>query len=158
MKDPTKKLVELCQWLEAQVRPYGYHVAATGSALYGHPDLRQSEIEDLDIVLYRHSGWLHEPVRPFNLLQLVGFRGVNDLSDYEEFEGDRRQRCVLGVKPDSTIHGVKIGVKIDFLFIDMSTDKRVGYPLPGAPRKLALPPPAPRPDNWNPKPDDDIPF
>lgn len=120
-----QKLIDLCAWLEVQVRPLGYHVAATGSSLYG---LSEHEPEDLDVIVYKHSGWnpplAIKRLRPFDLLQAIGFRGVDDLSLYPEFEGDRTQRCVLGVTPNSTIGKQKVGVKIDFLFIDVETDKR----------------------------------
>lgn len=125
-----QKLIELCIWLEAQVRPFGFHVAATGSALYGHPDDPSYTSvpgyqSDLDVVIYRHSGWKQTLWRPFDLLLNIGFRVIDDLSEYPEFEGDRKQRTVLSVGPKSTINGKLVGVKIDFMFIDVETTRKL---------------------------------
>ncbi len=116
MKEKTQKLVELCAWLEPKVREVGWHVAATGSALYGHPGAEEREPDDLDIVLFRHSGYNGTLWRPFDVLLHAGLRKIQDCTEYPEFmEGGRREskrQVFRWIAPS--------GTKIDFLCLEAS--------------------------------------
>lgn len=112
-----QKLLEFCIWLEPKIRPLGWHCAATGSALYGHPDDPLRAVEDLDVLLFRHNGYEKQQTtwRPFDVLLNAGLRNIEDCTEYPEFEGapfdkDHNPRKVFRV----TVNGIKI----DFLCID----------------------------------------
>lgn len=112
-----EKLLQLCRWLEPRIRPIGWHCAATGSALYGHPEDIAQPIEDLDVLLYRHNGYKQILWRPFDVLLHAGFRKIEDCTEYPEFENaftsmnkEQNRRKVFRVNWG--------GVKIDFLCID----------------------------------------
>jgi hypothetical protein len=53
-----------CRKVEEVVRAKGYHVALTGSSLYGHPDPTPSPKNDIDLIFYRHD---NEPLKPAEL-------------------------------------------------------------------------------------------
>lgn len=62
LSETTLKALKWCGIFERKLRPLGWHVALTGSALYGRDDRKPPE--DIDIILYPNNddqGREHQP-------------------------------------------------------------------------------------------------
>lgn len=109
MSPNLETLVSLACRFEPIAREHGYHVAITGSALYGKEvkgefELsRCGEVEDCDILVYEHNGF-NEDAR-LDAPELMEKFGVA----FEQTSGDYDECCVFKVTEN--------GLKMDFMFL-----------------------------------------
>lgn len=99
-----EQLLALCEHLEPLVRPYGYHVGATGSALYG---MSGHVPEDLDIILYLHKNDEMQ-IQPADLLLKCSMLNIKTLDQYPEFRWENKRVVFTATWND---------LKVDFLFL-----------------------------------------
>lgn len=89
----AQEAVQLCTYIEPRLRPLGWHVALTGSALYGKlGDAATKDTTDIDIAIYPHHDEsidiLDEPLDEIMVRALPSNTAITLLGEHNDEYGN----------------------------------------------------------------------